>query len=192
MCWKTGLAIVFYSNDVKWLLKIIWKTIRMDKKLVAIAAVVIIVCAAAGTAAYCYLAPNTTPQSLTGELDFTVTGSSSCLRFLNESVPIVYVPFTVAANQQMQLTVNASKMPGATAYTEVYFYNGYWDNGDNNTCKSADVYPIISDIEIADYTLTANAPYIHVFGDTAQKSYTVFFLFPPGGPSTFHITLKPT
>jgi hypothetical protein len=164
----------------------------MNQKLFAIIAVVIVACALAATAAYCYLGPNVNPQSPTGELDFTVTGSSSCLRFLNESVPIVYVPFTVAANQQMQLTVNASKMPGTAAYTEVYVYNGYWNESDNNTCKSADVYPIISDIESADYTLTANAPYIHVFGDTAQKSYTVFFLFPPGGPSTFHITLKPT
>jgi hypothetical protein len=163
----------------------------MNKKLIAIIVTVIVVCSLVGTAAYCYLAPSASPQSPTGELDLTVTGSSSCLRFLNDSVPIVYVPFTVAANQQMKLTVNATKMPGATAYTEVYVYDGYWNGGSNNTCTSKDVYPIISDIESADYTLTAATPYTATFGDTAQKSYTVFFLFPPGGPTAFHITLKP-
>jgi hypothetical protein len=79
----------------------------------------------AGTAAYSLLAPSTVPQSPTRELDLTINGSSNYLKFLNDSVPIVYVPITVAANQQMQLTVNASKMPGANAYTEVYVYGGY-------------------------------------------------------------------
>lgn len=163
----------------------------MDKNVPAITAVLILICAIAATGVYCYLVPITDPLSATDSLDLTVTGSSSCLRFLNDSVPIVYVPFTVAANQQMQLTVNAAKMPGASAYTEVYVYNGYWNEGQNNTCKSADLYPIISDIKSANYTLTANAPYIQTFKDTTQKSYTLFFLFPPGGSSEFHITLKP-
>ncbi len=164
----------------------------MNNKLIVITVVIIVICAVAGAAAYCYLAPGATPQSPTGDLDLTVNGSSSCLRFLNASVPMVYVPFTVAANQQMQLTINATKMPGASAYTEIYVYDGYWDEGDSNTCKSADVYPIISEIKSADFTLMTGSPYTATFGDTTQKSYTVFFLFPPGGPTTFHITLKET
>ena len=86
---------------------------------------------------FLFEAPPASPQTPTGELNLTVNGSSSCLRFLNDSVPMVYVPFTVAANQQMQLTINATKMPGATAYTEIYVYNGYWNKGENNTCRSA-------------------------------------------------------
>jgi hypothetical protein len=163
----------------------------MNKKLIALILAVIVICALGGTAAYCFYAPSASPQTPTGALDLTVTGQSSCLRFLNDSVPIVYVPFTVAANQQMKLTVNATKMPGATAYTEIYVYDDYWNGGTNNTCKSKDVYPIISNIESADYTLMSNAPYTATFGEAAQKSYTVFFLFPPGGPTAFHITLKP-
>ena len=163
----------------------------MNKKLIALTAAILVICALAATAAYCYLASPASPQSPSGELNLTVSGSSSCLRFLNDSVPMVYVPFTVAANQQMQLTINATKMP-ANGYTEVYIYNGYWNNGVNNTCKSGDVYSIISDIKSATFTLNAKTPYTETFGDTTQKSYTVFFLFPPGGPATFHVTLKPT
>ncbi len=162
----------------------------MNRKLIAITTVIIVICAVAGAAAYCYLAPAGTPQSPTGDLDLTVNGSSNCLRFLNESVPMVYVPFTVAANQQMQLTINATKMPGASAYTEIYIYNGYWNEGQNNACKAGDVYPILSDIKSADFTLMTGSPYTETFGDSTQKSYTVFLLFPPGGPTTFHITLK--
>ncbi len=164
----------------------------MNKKLIALTTLIIVICALAGTATYCYLVPQASPQSPTGELDLTVSGSSSCLRFLNDSVPMVYVPFTVATNQPMQLTINATKMPSASAYTEVYIYDGYWDKGENNTCTSEDVYSILSDIKSADFTLMSKAPYAKTFEDTIQKSYTVFFLFPPGGPATFHITLKPT
>ncbi|MGD6808765.1 MAG: hypothetical protein ACQCN3_03615 [Candidatus Bathyarchaeia archaeon] len=164
----------------------------MNNKIVALSVVIVVVCVLVGTAAYGYLVNPSSSLSPTETLDLTVTGSSSCLRFLNDSVPTVYVPFTVAANQQMQLTVNATTMPGTGAYTEVYIYDDYWNNGDNNICKSADVYSIISDIKSADFTLTTNTPYIETFGDTTQKSYTVFFVIPPGGPTTFDISLKPT
>ena len=163
----------------------------MNKKLIAITAAVIVICALSASVAYCYLASPASSMSPTGELDLTINGSSSCLRFLNDSVPMVYLPFTVAANQPMQLTINASKMP-ANGYTEVYVYNGYWNQIVNNTCKSGDVYSILSDIKSVDFTLNANKPYIAIFQNTTQKSYTMFFVFPPGGPTTFHVTLKPT
>jgi hypothetical protein len=105
---------------------------------------------------------------------------------------MVYVPFTVAANQQMQLTINATKMPGgAGGWVDVYLYKGYWDKGANNTCVSADVYPILSNITATDKVVMQNAPYTETFGEATQQSYTVFFLFPPGGQAQFHITLKP-
>lgn len=104
---------------------------------------------------------------------------------------MVYVPFTVAANQQMQLTINSTKMPGTGGWVDVYLYRGYWDKGVNNTCVSGDVYSILSDIKATDEVVMQNAPYTATFGESTQQSYTVFFLFPPGGQAQFHITLKP-
>ena len=135
------------------------------------------------------LAPSQQP---TKGLDFTVSGSSDCLRFLNSSVPTIYVPFTVAANQNMQLTVNCTKMPGgANGWTDVYLYKGYWNGGSNNTCVSSDLYPILNDIQSADFAIHTNTPYVQTFGGSTQQSYTVFFVVPPGGQqATFHVTLK--
>ena len=164
----------------------------MNTKIMGLVAAIIIVCTGVVVAAYSQLGPSTPTQSPTQSLDITVTGSSSCLRFLNDSVPMVYVPFTVAANQHMQLTINATKMPGgAGGWVDVYLYRGYWDKGTNNTCLSGQVYTIVSDIKATDEVVMANAPYTATFGETSQQSYTVFFLFPPGGQAQFHITLKP-
>ena len=81
-------------------------------------------------------------QKPTGPLDFTVSGTSDCLRFLNSTVSTVYVPFTVAANENLQLTVNCTKMPGgANGYTDVYVYKGYWNGGNNYTCTSRGSVP---------------------------------------------------
>ena len=165
----------------------------MNKKFIALTTAVIVICALAGATAY-YSLPTqaSTPLTSTGELEITVNGSSNCLRFLNDSVPMVYVPFTVEAGKHMQLTINATKMPNG-GYTELYYYNGYWDQRQNNTCKSSDVYPIISEIRSAEHTLTTASPFVSDFGgNTTTQSWTMFFVFPPGGPTQFHITLKPT
>ena len=58
---------------------------------ITIAVLVIIVAATASS----LIAPAQTPQTPTGQLNFTVSGTSDCLRFLNSSVPTVYVPFTI-------------------------------------------------------------------------------------------------
>ncbi len=160
----------------------------MNKKIVlGLVIAVVVLCALAAVA----LSMMTPAQTPTGELDFTVSGSSDCLRFLNTSVPTVYVPFTIAANENWQLTVNCTKMPGgANGWTDVYIYKGYWDKGTNHTCKAGDLYPIINDIESADFEIKANQPYTQTFGESTQQSYTVFFVFPPGA-SAFHMTLKP-
>ncbi len=137
-------------------------------------------------------APGQIAQTPTGELDFTVSGSSECLRFLNSSVPTIYVPFTIAANENWRLTINSTKMPGgANGWTDVYMYNGYWDGGTNHTCKSSDLYSIINEIKNADFQIRSDAPYIKTFNESTQQSYTVFFIIPPGGPAAFHIILKP-
>jgi len=167
----------------------------LNKKIVASVIAIIILCAGAGVAVYTFLGSNQnqTPQTPTGELDITVGGSSNCLRFLNDSVPMVYVPFTVAANEQMQLTIEATKMPGgANGWSDIYLYRGYWDNGANNTCVSGDVYSILPDIEPTNSVVMQNTPYTAIFGESTLQSYTVFFVFPPGGPAEFHITQKPT
>jgi hypothetical protein len=115
-------------------------------------------------------------------MDFTVSGTNDCLRFLNSTVSMCYVPFTVAANENWQLTINCTKMPGGA--------NGYWDNGANHTCMSADLYPILNQIQSVDYELKGTTFYNQTFGGTTQQSYTVFFVLPPGGQATFHVTYK--
>lgn len=130
-------------------------------------------------------------QQPTKELDFVVSRSSDCLRFLNSSVPTIYVPFTTAGNENWQLTINCTKMPGgANGYTEVYIYKGYWNGGSNYTCTSSDLYPILSEIQSAEHQIHLNSPFTEIYGGPTQQRYTVFFVVPPGGPATFHVTLK--
>ena len=164
----------------------------MNKKTSGLSLTVVIVFAIVTIAFYSQLVPSQAPETPTQSLDITVSGSSNCLRFLNDSVPMVYIPFTVAANQQMQLTINATKMPGGVnGWSDIYLYQGYWDKGVNNTCKSGDVYSILGDIKATNSAVTLNSQYKATFGETTQQSYTIFFVFPPGGQAQFQITLKP-
>ena len=164
----------------------------MNEKIIVSIVAILIASSLIGGAAVYFMNPAQIPQTPTGELDFTVTGTSDCLRFLNSSVPTIYVPFTIAPNESWQLTINATKMPGGTnGWTDVYIYNGYWDKGTNSTCKAADLYPIMSDIESTGFAIIANTAYTQTFIEATLKSYTVFFVVPPGGPATFHVTLKP-
>jgi hypothetical protein len=160
------------------------------KQIIRLVAVVIVIAVGlpAALIVQSSIAPNQQP---TGSLDFYISAKSDCLRFLNSSVPTNYIPFTVAANENWQLTIKSTKMPGgANGWTDVYIFKGLWDGGANNTCTAGDLYPIISEIQSADFEIKANQPYIETFGGSTPQSYTVFFLVPPGGPSTFHVTLK--
>ncbi len=160
------------------------------KKILGLVAIVIVVAVGLPTVFF-FDSLNTSTQLPTKEMDFVVSAKSDCLRFLNSSVPTFYVPFAIAANENWQLTVNCTKMPGgANGWTDVYLYNGYWDGGINNLCKAGDLYPIISDIQNVNFEIKANQPYIDTFGVSTEQSYTVFFVVPPGGPSEFHVTLK--
>ncbi|MCW3999029.1 MAG: hypothetical protein NWE93_02175 [Candidatus Bathyarchaeota archaeon] len=163
-------------------------------KLAGLIVTAVFVCALIVFAVASIMAPlpqEETPQTPTGEFDFTVGGASDCLRFLNSSVQTVYVPFTVAAGEQCQLTINATKMPGgANGWTDVYLYRGYWNGGANHTCKAGDIYTILPEIESADFAIKAGQPYTATFGEETQQSYTVFFVLPPGGPANFHVTYK--
>jgi hypothetical protein len=162
----------------------------MNKKKIGLTIAIIVVCASVG--AFMAVSPLTPAQKPTGALDFTVSGSSDCLRFLNSSVSTIYLPFTIAANQQWQLTINCTKMPGGSnGYTDVYIYNGYWNGGVNNTCKSMDLYPILNYILATDHQIRLGSAFTETYGGSTQQSYTVFFVVPPGGQkATFHITLK--
>jgi hypothetical protein len=164
----------------------------MNKKVLGLIVAVIVVCASVG--GFLALSSLTQAQQPTGALDFTVSGTSDCLRFLNSTVSTVYVPFTVAANENLQLTVNCTKMPGgANGYTDVYVYKGYWNGGSNYTCTSRDLYPILDDIQPTDHQIRLGTPFTETYGGSTQQSYTVFFVVPPGGQqATFHVTLKPT
>jgi hypothetical protein len=162
----------------------------MNKKFVLGLIVVIIIGCASGVTLL-----NSSPSKPTptpSELDFTVSGKNDCLRFLNSSISTVYIPLATGANEQWELTINATKMAGgANAWVDLYIYRGYWDGGANFTCKSKDIYPILADIESADAQIKGSEPYTQIFGGEAPESYTLFFIFPPGGQSTFHVTYKP-
>jgi len=83
-------------------------------------------------------------------------------------------------------------MPGGTnGYTDIYVYKDYWDEGTNHTCMSNNVYSILSQIHSAEYELKGATTYTQTFGGSTKESYTVFFVFPPGGQATFHVTYKP-
>jgi hypothetical protein len=162
----------------------------LDKKILGLIGAIIVVCSCVG--AFVASTSITPPLQPTGEMDFTVVASSDCLRFLNSSVATVYVPFTVAANTNWQLSINCTKMAGgANGYTDVYVYNDYWNGGTNHTCTSSDLYPILSDIQSTDQQIRLGTPFTKTFGATVNPhSFTVFFVVPPGQQSTFHVTFK--
>jgi len=164
--------------------------IIINRKWLSLVAGVVVICVlGALLIAEPYLAE---PLQATKPMDFTVSGTNDCLRFLNDSVSIVYVPFTVSANQNWQLTVNCTKMPGGNnGYTDVYIYNGFWNNGTNNVCTAAQVYPILAQIQSANYEIKGATSYNQTFGGSQEESYTIFFVFPPGGQATFHVTYVP-
>ena len=164
----------------------------MKEKLVSLVVAVVLVCAAvAGFEANYMIAPKQTQQSAQA-LDFTVQGTNSCLRFLESNVSLCYVPFTVGANQNWQLTIDCTQMPGGSAgWTEVYIYNGYWDNGTNHKCQAGDVYSILTSIHDANKIIQGDNAFTETFNGTANpQSHTVFFVFPNGGQGTFHVTYK--
>jgi hypothetical protein len=130
----------------------------------------------------------TAPQNQQ-ELGFTVSGTNECLRFLNATVQTAYVPFRTGPNEQWQLTIECAESSGASVWTDVYIYNGYWDGGRDNTCLSQDLYPLLDQIESADFRIKTNSNFTRIFGESTQQSYTIFFVFPPGGTSTFNVKL---
>lgn len=131
------------------------------------------------------------PQEAPSEMDFTVTGTNDCLRFLNSTVSTVYIPFRTGANEKWQLTINCTKMPGGVnGYTEVYIYKGYWDEGIDHKCIAEDLYPILNHIQSTDRKISGNSSFQENFEGSTTQSYTVFFIFPPGGQSAFQITYK--
>jgi len=124
------------------------------------------------------------------ELDFTVSGSNECLRFLTRDVGVVYVPFTTGPNEQWKLSIECTTIGLSNGWVDLYLYEGYWDESSDNKCYSEEIYPILDGIESIDYELGLDNPYSQVFGEAGAASYTLFFIFPPGGPSSFHITLN--
>jgi hypothetical protein len=172
--------------------KIVGRERKLNKEKIAgiIVSILIVFALVASFAVQSTMAPS---KQATSEIQFTVSGKNDCLRFLNETVGLVYVPFTVDTNKQGQLTINCTKMPGgANGYTDIYIYKGYWDEGINHTCLSSNVYSILSQIHSADYELKGTTSYNQTFGGSTQESYTVFFVFPPGGQATFQVAYKPT
>lgn len=160
----------------------------MNKKILGLIAVAVV----AGALATIFLTEPwlTAPQQRQQELDFTVSGTNECLRFLTKTVQTAYVPFRTGANEQWQLTIDCLEMPGAGAWTDVYIYKGYWDKGSDYKCMSQDLYSIIDQIESTDFQIRTNSTFTETFGESTPQSYTLFFIFPAGGSGTFHIKLN--
>jgi hypothetical protein len=155
----------------------------VNKKTLALIAVVIV--AVALPAAFLSM-PSQGKQE---PLDFTVSGTNTCLRFLDRNVSTAYIPFRTGANEKWNLTIYCSQMPTPNAWTDLFMYNDYWDEGANHTCLSEDLYPILSQIESSDYRVQVNSTFTKTFGGATPESHTLFFIFPPNGQGTFHITL---
>ena len=162
----------------------------MNRRFVSLTVIVVVLCAVAAAFSAASLQADQTTQPKT--LDFTLQGTNNCLRFLESNVSLGYVPFTVGANQNWQLTINCTQMPGgAQGWTELYVYKGYWNNGTDHKCSAGDTYPIIGSIQDADKIIQGNSAFQETFtGGSAAQSYTVFFVFPNGGQGIFHVTYK--
>lgn len=160
----------------------------MNKKFSALIAIAVV----AGALATIFVAApwSVSPQQPQQELDFTVSGTNECLRFLTKTVLTAYVPFRVRANEEWQLSIDCTEMPGAGAWTDVYIYGGYWDGGSDHKCMSQDLYPIIAQIESTDFQIRTNSTFTETFGESTPQNYTLFFIFPAGGSGTFHINLN--
>jgi hypothetical protein len=158
----------------------------LNKKLAG--ALVILAFLAVSMPAVIFSLPQMAPQQQ--PLDFTVSGENGCLRFLEKNVSVCYIPFRTGENQLWRLTITCSAMPSPSTWTDLYMYNGYWDGGADHKCLSQDLYPIINDIESTGNRFQANSTYTEDFGEATAQSYTVFFLFPPGGEGTFHVKLE--
>jgi len=124
------------------------------------------------------------------ELDFTVSGKNDCLRFLDRNVSTAYIPFQTGADERWNLTIECVEMPAAGAWTDLFIYRGYWNNGTDHKCVAEDLYSIISQIESSDYRVKANSTFTETLGESTPQAYTFFFIFPPNGQGTFHINLS--
>ena len=163
----------------------------MNKKILGIFIVVIVICAS--IAAFVVMSSIAPTQQTPQALDFTVSGTNNCLRFLESNVSLCYIPFTVGANQNWQLTINCTQMPGgANGWTDLFIYKGYWDNGTDYKCTAEDVYPIIASIQATNSEIQGTGVFTETFNGTATQSYTMFFVFPNGGQATFHVTYNQT
>ena len=161
----------------------------MSRKTAVLAATVVLI--VASFSVIVLLVNPSVQQNPQQELAFTISGTNDCLRFLDRAVQTVYIPFRTGTNEQWQLTIKCLKMPGAGsgAWTDLYVYNGYWDNGSQHKCVSQDLYPIMNEIESANFRIQTNSTFSEVFGGSTPQSYTVFIIFPTGGSSTFNVRL---
>ena len=124
------------------------------------------------------------------ELDFSVSGSNECLRFLTRDVGVVYVPFVVGASESWELIVECTEITTPGGWVDLYLYEDYWDEGVDYECVSEDIYSFLDCVESLDFELGLDNPFVRTFVGFGQESYTLFFIFPPGGPSTFHVSFK--
>jgi len=96
----------------------------------------------------------------------------------------------VGAGEQWDLFVECTRIATPGGWVDLYLYNDYWDEGVDNKCFSEDLYSVLDNVESLDFKLGLDTPFMKTFEGSVQASYTLFFIFPPGGPSTFRVSLK--
>ena len=136
-----------------------------------------------------FLSVSVVPSGQQNDLDFLISGTNTCLRFLDKNVSTGYIPFKTGANEKWNLTIECTEMPTPNSWTDLYIYNGFWNGGVNYKCVSEDLHPILNHIESSQYRVRANRTFTEIFGNSTPKSYTLFLIFPPNGAGTFHVKL---
>jgi hypothetical protein len=84
----------------------------LNKKIIALIGIVIIVVA---LPAIFLSLHSQAPQEEQQELDFTISGMNTCLRFLDRNVSTGYIPFRIGADEKWNLTMFCSEMPTSNA-----------------------------------------------------------------------------
>ena len=136
------------------------------KKLLGSIPIIVIVCSAAIVLFHSSITPSmATPR----ELDFTVTGMNACLRFLNSSVSTVYIPIATGANENWELTIDATKMAGSANGWVDYIHITAIGMRALITCLSKDIYPILAGIKVPVHR-SKHEPYTQTFGGETPQA----------------------
>ena len=91
-------------------------------------------------------------------MDFSITSSNECLRFLSRTIETAYIAFKTGSNERWELTIECTVIANEKGWVDLYLYEDYWDEGDGNKCYSEDLYSILANVVILDFKLGLENP----------------------------------